>query len=117
MDPDPHRNRENGSGTDPGNIKSSENKGGKQFFLFLQFFIRFITYSNLSRKNVTGGIKLTEIVHQELDPDPDPFFLNADPLIRIRIHRCGSKDPDPDPYQPMRIQGPDLHQHDADPQH
>ena len=37
-------------------------------------------------------MKPTEIVHQELDPDPDPFFPNADP--------------DPDP-----------HQYYADPQH
>ena len=64
-------------------------------------------------KNVKGEIKLTEIVHQELDPDP--FFPNADPRIRIRFlpmrvrgsgsffFRCGSTDPDP-------------HKNDTDPQ-
>ena len=29
--------------------------------------------------NLTGEIKFTEIVHQELDLDPDPFFSNPDP--------------------------------------
>ena len=40
-------------------------------------------------KIVTGEIKLTEIVNQELDPDPNPFFPDADPDLN----------------QPMRIQG------------
>ena len=36
-DPDPHRDGENGSGTDPGSIKSSQNKGDKKlvFYNFL----------------------------------------------------------------------------------
>ena len=32
VDPDPHRDGENGSGTDPGSIKRSRNKGDKFFF-------------------------------------------------------------------------------------
>ena len=50
-------------------------------------------------KNVTGGIKLTEIVHKDLHPDTNPFFpmrirgfrsgsTNADP--RMRIHNTGN---------------------------
>ena len=51
----------------------------------------------LIRENLTGEIKLTEIVYQELDPDPDPLFFRCettdlDPVgsasfgrIRIRI--------------------------------
>ena len=34
-DPDPHRDGENGSGTDPGSIKSSQNKADKKL-VFLQ---------------------------------------------------------------------------------
>ena len=44
-------------------------------------------------KNVTGVIKLTEIVHHELDPDPyQPMRIqgfgsvSTDPKIRIRIN-------------------------------
>ena len=59
-DLDPHRAGENGSGMDPGSIKGSQNKGDT-------FFSR----------------KLTEIVHQELDPNPDPFFPMRN---RIRIN-------------------------------
>ena len=33
-------------------------------------------------------IKLTKIVHQELDPGPDPFFPDADPFFLMRV--CGS---------------------------
>ena len=37
-DPDPHRDGENGSGTDPGSIKGSQNKGDKNVFFFIEFF-------------------------------------------------------------------------------
>ena len=46
-DPDPHRDGENGYGTDPGSIKRSQNKRDKKFvFFLLQFFIRFLLYNN-----------------------------------------------------------------------
>ena len=45
MDPDPHRDGENGSRTDPGSIKSSQNKEDKKFGFFA-IFIRFIIYNN-----------------------------------------------------------------------
>ena len=50
LDPDPdlHRDGENGSGTDPGSIKSSQKKGTKNK-LFLFYFIRFTRYINIPR--------------------------------------------------------------------
>ena len=36
-DPDPHRDGENGPGTDPGSIKSSQNKEDKKL-VFYNFF-------------------------------------------------------------------------------
>ena len=45
-DPDPQRDGENGSGTDPGSLKGSQNKGDKNvFFFFIELFIRFIIYT------------------------------------------------------------------------
>ena len=34
VDPDPHRDGENGSGTDPGSIKGSQNKGERKFSFY-----------------------------------------------------------------------------------
>ena len=42
--PDPHRDGENGSGTNLGSIKGSQNKG--ENFFFYNFFISFIIYNN-----------------------------------------------------------------------
>ena len=48
VDPDPHRGGENGSETDPGSIKSSQNKGDKK--IVFKYFIRFLIYNNLVKK-------------------------------------------------------------------
>ena len=42
VDPDLHRDEENGSGTDPGSIKGCQNKVDKKLFFFLKICIRFI---------------------------------------------------------------------------
>ena len=94
---DPHRDGENGSGTDQGNIKSSQDKGDRIFFLTVFYYIYnnlFKKRKNKLEKNLKGGLKLTEIVYHELDPDP--FFPNgsvstdADP--RIWIHNTEKRE-------------------------
>ena len=82
-DPDPDRDGENGSGTDPSSIKSSQNKGDNKLvfynFLLDLYYIIITSLKKteiLTRKNVTWEMKLTEIIP------------NADP--RIRFSQCGS---------------------------
>ena len=71
--------------TYPGSIKGSQKKGNKKICIGILIYKIGKIGKTGTRENLTGKIKLAEIVHQELDTNPDPFFP-------MRIHNTDSLD-------------------------